>query len=79
MNSKQLRQKLAAHRFTVVAPAQENDPDVLEYKRKERLAQKRAEKRAEIKAQEKSVQVQGLTVKVKGANAMQKALLKASK
>lgn len=80
IEKRKLAKKLAAHRFTVVAQAQENDPDVAAYRRKEMIAKKRAKKRAEIDASKKVIGKGGLVIKIneKRLNKMQEAFLKAS-
>ena len=54
MNKKQLAQKLAAHRFTVISAPSNNDDDVIQFKSKERQAKQRAKRREEAKDQRKN-------------------------
>ncbi len=79
---KSLAMKLASHRFTVVAPAQINDPDVEAFKVKEKQAKQRAERRAAIEAKTETVQRDGLVVKYNqetNKSPLAKALVKALK
>lgn len=68
------------HKFTIVTPAQENDPDVAAYKAREAQARKRAEAKAAIEAKTQTISKGGLTVRYneeKTKSPLAKALAKA--
>jgi hypothetical protein len=64
---KTLGQKLAAHRFTVVSQGCKNDPDVVEFKRREAQAKKRAASRLAAQAKIKDVALGEITIKIDGS------------